>query len=617
MEDFAKAPTKKSVSCPKARGQILVLMALLSTTLIIFFGMVISVGHLIQARINLQNAVDFAALVGASYQARYLNAISILNYRLRQNYKFVLADLYVTQSRFNKGFKDHVLNKASGQVDEGLRHDVFGICQQYPGYRSTDAVEGKYGGKYRDFRTTDMCKFVGNLSGIPHILWTPVFSPNPIVQALSALQLQISQEVKNICEEASGQNKAYSRYILNKLKENNEKILEDLDRLISNFSGAFSKGKDLGFQAAEMAIRGTFWDNLISANLAGDPKIEYLNSYQTRAPNSGGDYFKPVESVIRIRYVDFKNIGGQCKPVHDFTNQTFQLGVTRTREGSSLTDIKVPLLIALRASVRPRLLFWPQGLTPKLVAVSAAKPFGARIGPPKDIQTLELTGSRALIAGASDPYANVSFFPGDLPEGGKIHGFGHIEILKAFYSSLQKPLSGEPSDRPGLDDCSAGNPTFTCMALSPSLWEGLMWSIFPNPPVKEMARGLAELASYPIDFGDFLSMNNINYTFEERGASGPATAWHAVKTSYPNLGDTMPRFYANQAAIASAFNPEIFPPNMEKVREFLSRNDPSGRSGYQVKLISIREACEDFSKGNNSATGGLEGLAPYCGKVLY
>jgi hypothetical protein len=430
---------------------------------------------------------------------------------------------------------------------------------------------------------------------------------------LNAQQLRIAQEVKNICNEASGQNKAYSLYILKKLEENNQKILGNLERLISNFSGAFSKGNDLGAQTAETAMRGTFLDNLISANLAGNPTIEYINPPETRAANLGGDYFRPVKSVIRIRYVDFKNIGGECKPVHDFTNQTFQLGVTRTREGSYLTDVKVPLLIALRASVRPRLLFWPRGLTPKLVALSAAKPFGARIGPPEDIQTLELTGSRALIAGASNPHANISFFPGDLPKGGKIHGFGHIEILKAFYKSIPSNQTGDPSKRPGLGDCSAGNLTFTCMAISPTLWEGLMWSIFPDPPQK-MARGPAERAAYPIDFMSFLSMDGINYVFEERGASGPATAWHAVKTSYPNLGDTMPRFFANQAAIASAFNPEVFPSDV-KVPEFLGRKDPSGRSGYQIKLISIADACE-YVKSNKGS------LAPYCDKksnvkVLY
>lgn len=608
-------------------------MALLSTTLIIFFGMVVSVGHLIQARMNLQNSVDFAALVGASYQARYLNAISILNYRLRQNYKFTLADLYVTQSRFNVGFQQLVINGGNGQISEGRRYDVFGVCQQYPGYRATAAVEGAYGGNMRDFPQTDMCRFVGANVGIPHIQWTPVASPNPIVQALNALQARIAQEVKDICTEAAGQNKAYTNYILDKLQEHNTPIQRIQDQLIDDFANAFSTTPELGGTPPETAMRATFLDNLISANKGGpgaEPVLEYLNPPRTRAAHRSAEYFQRPETYIRIRYVDFRNVGTQCRPFNEISNREYSLGVTRSRVGRFNTPVRVPLMIALRASVRPNLLFWPRGLTPKLVAVSAAKPFGSRIGPSKDLQNLELTGSDTVVSGQSNPYANIMFFPGDQPEGSgagrRIHGFGHIPILKGLYRAIGagNNSTGDPSGRPGFANCAGAQASFMCMATSPTLWEGLMWGIFPDPP-DVFARGPSEEASYPIDFSSYLGMGGVEYNFVERGARGPATAWHTVNTRPPNLGLNQqyrqggkPKFYADPTSLASAFNPEVFPP--ESVNQFLSSPPPeslSGRSGYQIKLISLNSACKDIE---DSGDTSLDALAAYCdpsAKVFY
>ena len=138
-----------------------------------------------------------------------------------------------------------------------------------------------------------------------------------------------------------------------------------------------------------------------------------------------------------------------------------------------------------------------------------------------------------------------------------------------------------------------------------------MWSIFPDPPDSAtMSRGPAETASYPVDFGPILGLGNIKYTLPERGSEGLARAWHMVKTAHPNLGSTMPDFYADPMTIASAFNPEVA--NEAKVKDFLDRNDPSGRNGYQIKLISLKEACADIKGGDMSAAGGLGGLAPYC-----
>jgi hypothetical protein len=616
----------------RARGQILVLMAMLSTTLIIFFGMVVAIGHLVQARINLQNSVDLAAMVGASYQARFLNGISVVNYRMRQNYKFVLADLYVTQSRFNEGFKEEVLAGGGGlraQVPEGGGKMVFGICQQFPGYAPN--VELEYGAEPRAFPQTDMCKFVGAATGIPHIQWTPIPSFNPVIQAINLANLALSEEVKKTCDDAAGQNEGYFKYIIDHLKERNAGQRGRLEGMIAAFSGAFTATAAMeapGNRLADIAIRRTFLDNLIAANLASPGSIElhYINPPTTRAPPAGTgtnslNYFEPLESAVTVHSVNFLNKAGECvAEVKENNSGSLFLGVTRSRTtGSSSPYLppKVPFFIALRASVVPNLLFWPRGLTPKLVAVGAAKPFGSRIGPFKQMSNLELTGNINGVGG--NAFANISFYPGDVKgSGGGIYGMGHKTILRALYDELPAKDSGRNNLRP-----HAGNaPGFVNLALAPTLYEGLLWSIFPDPP-QAFGRGPADIAMYPSDppIRNVLGLGGVGgYALADRGGGGGANLWHQVNPGFGNQGrfreGNKPLFYADYVSVASAFNPQIFPPNMAEVSRFLGDQDGSlsGRTGYQIKLVSIQQACEEIGWGDSGAIGGFGAMAEMCRK---
>jgi hypothetical protein len=628
----------------KARGQILVLMAMLTTTLIIFFGMVIAIGHLVQARINLQNSVDFAAMAGASYQARFLNGISVVNYRMRQNYKFVLADLYVTQSRFNQGFKEEAL-QGGGPFDQVPKKGklIFGICQQYPGYAPN--VELEYGAEDRAFPETDMCKFVGAAAGIPHIKWTPVPSLNPFVQAINMANLALSKEIEKTCEGAAGQNEGYFKYINKVLKERNDQQYQQLQNVIGGFSSAFQSDDVLsGGGEADQAVAKTFLDNLISANRAnGDIKLEYINPAATRAPPTGSGssnaaYFEKLESSITIRYVNFENKGAECvASIKEATSDPINLGVTRSRSKTGSGEIdpkwlppKVPFFVALRASVRPNLLFWPRTLTPTLVAVGAAKPFGSRIGPHKALSNLELVGDERGVGGNS--FGNISFYPGDFDgQGNGVYGMGHKRILQALWDALPSKNSGATNERPSIDNASE----FTDLALAPTLYEGLMWSIFPNPATR-FGRGPADIAMSPENppTGSFLSLGGLNlqgvYALKDRqqGGGGDMTAWHHVDPTFGTDGNfrngNKPLFYADYVSVASAFNPQVYPPDPSQVERFLkgaSGQDGSlsGRSGYQIKLVSIPQVCAEMRSGDSGAIGTTAWMQKLCddAKVKY
>src|SRR3954470_24766954 len=77
------------------RGQVSVVIAMMTLTFMLFFTFVVNTGMLVNAKINLQNAADLAAYAGAAVQARQLNQISFLNYEMRRQYKKLIFRYYV------------------------------------------------------------------------------------------------------------------------------------------------------------------------------------------------------------------------------------------------------------------------------------------------------------------------------------------------------------------------------------------------------------------------------------------------------------------------------------------------------------------------------------------
>jgi hypothetical protein len=82
-----------------------VLIALSFGLLFLLIAMVVNIGFLVAAKINLQNAVDLAAYAGAAQQARYLSEIGKWNYEMRRNYKAMVFDYMIVlngERRFDK-----------------------------------------------------------------------------------------------------------------------------------------------------------------------------------------------------------------------------------------------------------------------------------------------------------------------------------------------------------------------------------------------------------------------------------------------------------------------------------------------------------------------------------
>lgn len=628
---------------PTARreGQILILMALLSTTLIILFGMVVSVGHLVQAKINLQNAVDLAAMSGASWQARYLNHIALVNYRMRQNYKMTLYDLYVTQSRFNLGFRQDV----GGQYNPGMNpfsrvsksRWVFGICQQMEGYMPQAAIgesgEGTASG-------TDMCQNVDDSRNyIPPIVASPVISTNPVILAANEAIKRLSERAQSVCRGASGQNATYFKYIMEHLESRQLFQMTQLQTVLTDFADAFRpyEGEDLGGgggKAAQAVLR-TFRSNLISANAAAN--IRFVNPSRTLAvtgdfgalfdqmfktrvppPPQFSDYFDVLESFFRINVVNINvDSAGGCQfsvaqkvfPVGGKGGLGTFLGLARSRSSQDPSRPKIPFGVVLRAEVQPRLLFWPRGLTPTLVAVSAAKPFGSRIGPPKEQSDYEVSGGQSVRTGGGDnvyPLANMAFYPGDVDTGdGTYPGVGHKKILGFLYNALMNPTKGNNRDRPSIlntsNNCQGGDSSFVCLALSPTLYESLFWSIFPYPPASagEILKNV-----FPSDV--FVKAADDRYNMLDRMSAAGGSyndLWHYTSddlgrnSTFQGAGGK-PLFFADRNTVLSSWSPT-------------DTAFRQGRLGYQIKLSSVNEICSDIQSGGTVGLG--EALTGYCG----
>ncbi|MBS1985538.1 MAG: Tad domain-containing protein [Bdellovibrionales bacterium] len=631
---------------PRQRGQILILMAMLSTTLIVLFGMVVSIGHLVQAKINLQNAVDLAAMTGASWQARYLNHMALVNYRMRQNYKFTLYDLYVTQSRFNMGFRQEVAGRYSSGMDPFSRIPksrwVFGICQQMEGYMPQAAIGETGEGTAQG---TDMCQNVDDSKNyIPPIVPSPVVGTNPFLIAANNAIKALSERAKNVCRGSSGQNDAYFAYIMSSLESRQRFQMQQMEKVLEGFSQAFAaNGDDVTGAGGEAtsSIYHTFYTNLISAN--GGAQIRYINPVETRSVNANftslfnemfasrvrptqefTKYFEVLESFFRI-YVTNIGIDGAGGCQFSVAQKTYPsgsssqlgtfLGITRSRSLSDPTRPRTPFNIVLRAEVKPRLLFWPESLTPTLVAVSAAKPFGSRIGPPKDQSDYEVSGGASLKLGGQNSYplANMAFYPGDIDvNDGNYSGVGHRKILGFLYNALPNPRKGVNFDRPSVvnppnQNCLGGDPSFVCLALSPTLYEGLFWSVFPFPASQSSgAPGRDVIFNlFPSDVS--LTTANDLYAMPDRMGTGSAGSlndlWHHTSDKLGDnrifqANDGSPLFFSNRKTSLSSWTPS-------------PTEEAPGRFGYQIKLASLAEICDDISTG-----GGVplsDALSGYCG----
>jgi len=578
-------------------GQILILMLLFLTTFIILFGYAVSVGHLVHSKMNLQNSIDLAAMSGASWQARYLNGFSELNYRMRQNHKWFIFDMYTTLPKFNQAFRQRLAQ--SGGANDRFPEDKFyylSACQQAHGYNPSIEI-GESGSGTRP--GTNFCLQVKagadlgspSVGAIPEIRTLPaIVTLLPPIAALNAALIQLRENVRAICSDSTGQNEVLVEYLVSKYVERQEFIMKNgVPALMRDFADAFPGNGDTA--VGDITIRKSFENNLIgsfrSAIAGGNSSsIFFLNDSSQRSTGADfSEYFQTAETFFNLPYIVFEasegDAGGpSCIVTPKIYSHEGAIPVGFTRFVDN--EFKRPLHTVLGTMARNKTLFWPRqnagniGSYPLMAALAAAKPFGSRIGPPKDYYELELS-LIGLPGGAFSPMANMSFFPGDHRLGieGGLPGIGRISLLKYALSLTAGQNSGINQLRPGgsLDASNA----FDILASAPTVYDSLYFGIFPevlegnkaNPFVPNDSLSSPSIASFlGRDARDVLRLGDRN--------------GFAPKPTFARVNDTLsqrfPDSYATHSMVASGWSPSP---------------DEDQRYGYQIKLISFEKLCQE------------------------
>jgi len=525
---------------PKESGQILFLVLLMTMTLVSVMTFAVHTGLLVHAKINVQNAADLAAYTGASVQARQLTYIGYLNYEMRRQYKKFLYRYYVIghsqQSSHPQsnapGVRDYfVLDEANRPVSL----DVPSAC-------------------YSDQRGSNMCRprRIPRI-GIPNpspLMMNDALSSTTLTALDRIEQIKqkgclgvgrtnyelmqawlfntdpdhrlIQQELENTTDEEFRRNyariqtaaqglgvfprnlllnqriKTLAQYV-NYPSKQNQKIADinalksdrinwpGNERTVSAFLSAYSTLGSHMFSANDV----TLTELMPSGNLLEleDIRTDLLVFYTDFALDreTGRDPCYEVSNAPVNTPVDCVMCVSPLKLASSATSNT-QLLLGVYKKPTTLT------YYALKLEAEVKLPLSPYSQPLKLVAVSAARPFGSRIGPKLDLKdygwlynTTILSNSGAVGNRCNDPGAtnqckgvipNLPVVDGDTPVSG-VNGWNEKSLVWHFWNALGSTGGdGPPGPLPSVLAPFHFDRAYQ-VAMAPNPWEVGQY-IFPN-----------------------------------------------------------------------------------------------------------------------------------------
>lgn len=438
------------------KGQVAILFALVFTFMFILFAFVVDFGHLINDKINLQIAADQAAYAGAAWQARLLDKISMVNYKLRQNVKELAMRVNVTHLRHNRNFPRGMQYINGGR--QAAQVDPF-ICQQAHGYQSISGL--------RYDVDTNLCRNADyRTGGLPPIVVPPVIAQfDPFAHAIAAQIRRIQVEANRECRAAASDNKVLSEYISDVYTRRSRFHANQIEEL-KNYVNQIANENITSSHPAIAASYQTALRNLSISNTDGF-KMEILKP-------TGGEYLRlePYKLGASLFYIRFNVQGDGCVGLggqYDFND----LIAGYTKKQGVLTHFAVKL------TSRPKLFFmpaaWTEALFPELVAFSAAKPFGSRIGPGARADNLLPTPGRP---NNTNRMLNFSFFPNDNL------GLRSSDILAYLdglhpYNRIGRP-DGNQSTWPEPNRAENIRQALKVIR-APTIFDAIMYTVYPDP----------------------------------------------------------------------------------------------------------------------------------------
>ncbi len=448
----------KSRSRAGQSGQVAILFALVFTFMFVLFAMVVDFGHLVNNKINLQNAADAAAYSGAAWQAQALSRLGQMNYYLRQNVKELAMRAHVTHQRHNRNYpRGSQFWNGNG---EAPNVEPF-MCQQAHGYTALSGL------KYRF--DTNLCRNASpTTGGLPPIVVPPVIASfDPFAVAIAAQIRKIADAAKQECSAAATDNRRLAEHFVN-VYTRRSRFHADQIREIVNWlnevggGNAESNRHPIVQTAFESARR-----NLTLAN-----RDEFQ---MTVLQPDGNEYVRLSEHLMRasLFFVNFNVEGEGCVGRPGFLDFDGMVS-------SMSKDQSVLTYFAVKLESKPRMLFMPQkwidAAFPTLQAFSAAKPFGSRMGPDVTADQLVPVPNRP---GNNNRMVNFSFRPGDNL------GIMNTKVMAMLDGLHTFNQAGRPEGEQGNgwpDPDKGGDTRLPLRAITaPTIFDSMMYSIFPNP----------------------------------------------------------------------------------------------------------------------------------------
>ena len=455
--------------------------------------MVINIGMVIHDKINLQNAVDLAAIYAAQRQAETLDAMAHINYQIRQSYK-LLAWRYLILGNLGAHWRDRTRYKYTS-ISNFTPPDGSIICPNYgvgcnarndpnqpdPRVCEQSELQGVGRGKCPYAVCVFHPQFWSGLSDTTHLCQqatedAPGFEiPTPLpgdTLGLLGANIFIERARETIFDNCNNTgfgnwlvaSSMYLSFFFDQFKR--RQFIENI-----LFNNIIKVGNDITGQSIEAGVRETIKKNLTYINHEAfkDSSLTFETSAQSKNFN---DFFSWETIWFDINYIQNTQSGRvnpqdpeackrtllsifncpdtppgvipgafqkilekpqRCKHIIDSKNDPPALGFYKKNPKDEFT-VKVAVTLNYRGQI-----FFPFFRNMTLTAKATAKPFGARFGPPQ--------GADSLLpdSGLQKIIPNYSRLPGDTLGlfDAKEHLFWNKVLVRNPTIRAQQQASGE------------------------------------------------------------------------------------------------------------------------------------------------------------------------------
>ena len=402
-----------------SRGQVAIFIALMFQVLFLFFAMIVNVGLLVHHKINLQNSVDLAAYYGASKQAEVLNAISHVNYQIRQSWKLlvwrqkVLGTAGVDPTNFAFPYKKLSANLA---VTEKLAGDGPGTKTSSIFEKPTFCITyspHEIRGAGAAVTTENTCKLMYDASFVKlptaSVLFLPGF--NTFGKTVANAITSAATQAFNRCADTGALNYLIGGMFIAAHYRDSEERAYLMNFLATGLSGEEDNFYELSGDQVKTGLEKTLKKNLTDANSA-TVKYEIYNSLASSSCRNATtpqgtnqpQWMVPIFTYPIWRYLDCNSnlntadgtivsssrqlVKGQLPALLGTANPDYQAGVNAVKEAlqprTTLMGFEkdpwcVPY-VGVRATAKPKIPFMPLSEV-EISAEAYSKPFGGRMGP--------------------------------------------------------------------------------------------------------------------------------------------------------------------------------------------------------------------------------------------